>query len=92
MLVRCSINVLSYRLTAVDQEPCASTLNSHLVHSAIIEAGKKWSSASDVNELAKGGIEAQSEEEDMMQPIGPRGEDIGLRCLRVQGKFDHGNV
>lgn len=23
---------------------------------------------------------------DMAQPIGPRGEDIGLRCLRVQGE------
>ncbi|KAJ9109746.1 hypothetical protein QFC19_001976 [Naganishia cerealis] len=73
-------------LTAADQAASALTLNSHLVHPAIAQAGKCWSSAPDVNPLA---ILRSSEEEDMdmSNPIGVRGEDIGLRCLRIQGKL-----
>lgn len=86
-----SINVFRYRLTAGDQEPCASTLSSHLVHPLIIDAGKKWSRDPEVNPLAKEYAEDENEEDEEMddmdvQPIGPRGEDIGLRCLRIQGK------
>jgi hypothetical protein len=55
------------------------------VHPAIIEAGKSWSKAPDVNPLAA--RELDEEDEDMSSPIGIRGEDIGLRVLRIQGKL-----
>ncbi|KAJ9128182.1 hypothetical protein QFC24_000474 [Naganishia onofrii] len=72
-------------LTADDQVGSALTLNSHLVHPAIIEAGKSWSKAPDVNPLAARQLD--EEDEDMSSPIGIRGEDIGLRVLRIQGGF-----
>jgi hypothetical protein len=55
------------------------------VHPAIIEAGKSWSKAPDVNPLAARQLD--EEDEDMSSPIGIRGEDIGLRVLRIQGKL-----
>lgn len=55
------------------------------MHPAIIEAGKRWSKAPDVNPLAA--CQTDDEDEDMSSPIGVRGEDIGLRCLRIQGVF-----
>lgn len=81
-----------YRLTASDQEVSASTLNSHLVHPAIIDAGKKWSNSAEVNPLIRQRFSTdsdadESDDRDMSQPIGVRGEDIGLRCLRIQGEF-----
>lgn len=89
--VEFSVDAFSCRLTAGDQEPCASTLSSHLVHPLIIKAGNKWSSDTEVNPLADGHLEGEDDEVNsdgmaLTQPIGPRGEDIGLRCLRVQGK------
>ncbi|KAJ9125483.1 hypothetical protein QFC22_000444 [Naganishia vaughanmartiniae] len=72
-------------LTAEDQVASALTLNSHLVHPAIIEAGKCWSKGPEVNPLAA--RYSNGEDEDMSSPIGIRGEDIGLRCLRIQGGF-----
>ncbi|KAJ9109104.1 hypothetical protein QFC21_000432 [Naganishia friedmannii] len=77
-------------LTAEDQDASGLSLNSHLVHPAIIEAGKRWSKAPDVNPLAA--RQSNEEDEDMSSPIGIRGEDIGLRCLRVQGGFPMPNT